>query len=81
MTAKEKANELIERLRPVLIYNVNGVGVFSLQKAKQCALIYIDEMMSLYHTPIDDGSPVISMTVETEHYKYLREVKREIESL
>ena len=43
MTPKEKANELVDRFRlNVLDYENNGLNSF---KAKQCALIAVNEMI------------------------------------
>lgn len=46
MTPKEKAKELIEKYDEMLTY------LESKSKAKQCALIAVDEIMLQYKTPI-----------------------------
>lgn len=64
MTAKEKAFELINKYSPILpYYNQKD----NLNKAKQCALIAVDEILNILF----------------QHYKidYWKEVKREIEKL
>jgi hypothetical protein len=63
MTPKEKAEELVERYDETLTY------LESKSKAKQCALIAVDEIIN-------------SMTVATSvHLPYWQEVKQEIEKL
>jgi hypothetical protein len=61
MTPQEKANELVDRFDETLTY------LESKQKAKQCALIAVDELLLLitYQPTID----------------YWNEVKHEIEKL
>ena len=65
MKAKDKAKELVDRFR---------IGDRNMKsKAKQCALICVDEMLSIYDA---EG-------YDSEDYKivYLEEVKQEIEKL
>jgi hypothetical protein len=65
MTAKEKAKELVDKFRlNVLDYEGSGMNTF---KAKQCALIAVDELLLLitYQPTID----------------YWNEVKQEIDQL
>ena len=47
MTPKQKAEELVEKFRlNVLDYENNGLNSF---KAKQCALIAVDEIIKMYN--------------------------------
>jgi hypothetical protein len=63
MTPKEKAKELVEKFRlKVLDYDGNGINGF---KAKQCALIAVEEILD------KDGY----------NNEYYQEVKQEIEKL
>ena len=63
MTAKEKAKELFDRLDETLTY------LESKSKAKQCALICVDEILG--------GSRLFYI----EDYSYWQEVKQEINKL
>ena len=64
MTPKEKANELVDRFRlNVLDYENNGLNSF---KAKQCALIAVNEMIE---------------HCNYANKWYWQEVKQEIENL
>ena len=63
MTAKEKALELVDRLDETLTY------LESKSKAKQCALICVDEILG--------GSRLFYI----EDYSYWQEVKEEINKL
>ena len=60
MTPKEKASELINRYDKTLTY------LESKAKAKQCALIAVDEVISYCHA---------------EHIQYWQGVKQEIEKI
>ena len=64
MTPKEKAQELVDKFRMnVLDYEGSGLNTF---KAKQCALIAVDEMLS-------------ECRIQSEWY--WNEVKQQIEKL
>ena len=71
MTPKEKAGELVEKYDETLTY------LESKSKAKQCALIAVDEIDDIYQklTPKDDPYYFL---LELE---YWQEVKQEIELL
>ena len=74
MKAKEKAKELVERFLALKKINPNAITrPWNWQEAKQCALICVDEMLSIYDA---EG-------YDSEDYKivYLEEVKQEIEKL
>ena len=74
MKAKEKAKELVERFLALKKINPNAITrPYNWQEAKQCALICVDEMLSIYDA---EG-------YDSEDYKivYLEEVKQEIEKL
>jgi hypothetical protein len=74
MTAKDKAKELVERFLALKKINPNAITrPWNWQEAKQCALICVDEMLSIYDA---EG-------YDSEDYKivYLEEVKQEIEKL
>lgn len=78
MTPKEKAIQIIEKYCEI-IGNKKGVLVNFLndsiwQKAKQCALIAVDEII--------EQLPEWSIDYEIqEQHKYFKEVKQEIEKL
>ena len=69
MTPKQKAEELVEKFRlNVLDYENNGLNSF---KAKQCALIAVNEILSV-------------ITNSNDYYimsNYYQQVKKEIEKL
>ena len=74
MKAKEKAKELVERFLALKKINPNAITrPYNWQEAKQCALICVDEMLSIYDA---EG-------YDSEDYKivYLEEVKQEISRL
>ena len=74
MKAKDKAIELVERFLALKKINPNAITrPYNWQEAKQCALICVDEMLSIYDA---EG-------YDSEDYKivYLEEVKQEIEKL
>ncbi len=71
MTPKEKAEELVHRYDLLQTY-VEG---FSLDDAKQCALIAVDEIIKAIPDASDDNSPY------NHELKYWQEVKQEIEKL
>jgi hypothetical protein len=68
MTPKEKAKELFTNYLILFpeFYNDLEYG-YNDVKAKQCALIAVDEILKIIHTNMED--------------KYWQEVKREIEKL
>ena len=71
MTPKEKAKELVEKFRlKVLDYGGNGINGF---KAKQCALIAVDEILNV----------VSEYTIEPFVFDidFWQEVKQELEKL
>ena len=68
METKEKADELI---RKYYTWGINKEGqTLSWLESKQCALIAVDEILSI----IDEEE-------QYRAYKYCQEVKREIENL
>jgi hypothetical protein len=72
MTSKEKAIELVDNFRlNVLDYEGSGLNSF---KAKQCALIAVDEIISHIE-------PSVSMDVISARINYWQEVKQEIKKL
>ena len=74
MKAKDKAIELVERFLALKKINPNAITrPYNWQEAKQCALICVDEMLSIYDA---EG-------YDSEDYKvvYLEEVKQEISRL
>ena len=66
MTSKEKAIELVEKYDETLTY------LESKSKAKQCALIAVDEILNALSYKISSNF---------EELKYFEEVKQEIEKL
>jgi benzoyl-CoA reductase/2-hydroxyglutaryl-CoA dehydratase subunit BcrC/BadD/HgdB len=71
MTAKDKAKELVDRYNEHMEFDTNFKD--ETNKAKNRALICVDEMLSIYDA---EG-------YDSEDYKivYLEEVKQEIEKL
>ena len=66
MEAKEKAEQLVNKM-----FNwIAGGSVIEYESAKECALIAVDEILSI----IDEEE-------QYRAYKYWQEVKREIENL
>lgn len=76
MTPKEKAKELVYK------FQKHALGIcedpIQIHNAKQCALICVDEMISLYCIHNSDD---IKVTIKTEQFDYWQEVKQEIEKL
>ena len=66
MTPKDKAKELVEKY-----------AIWSWNEAKQCALIAVDEMFEEISKWAGGGF----QEWEKERWKYLQEVKQEIEKL
>ena len=79
MTPKEKAEELIIKFLSYVDnrywYNgekVNGNADFKVEKAKECALIAVDELINnLVYSPTDYGASIT----------FWQQVKKEIEKL
>jgi hypothetical protein len=67
LTPKEKAKELIERFEKVEVVSADHIACASID-TKQCALIHVNEVLSLFIN-------------ECEDVKYYKEVKTEIEKL
>jgi hypothetical protein len=82
MTPKEKAQELFDKM--FLIIENNGM-YDDLYRAKQCALIAIDEILELketqeeYQIQYENGE--WSREIGYRYSKYWQEVKQEIEKL
>ena len=72
MTAKEKARELVDKYDDTLTY------LESKAKAKQCALIAVDQMISVL--PFTDINTSLGKYCENER-TYLEKVIHEIEKL
>ena len=70
MTPKDKAEELVAKYDETLTY------LESKSKAKQCALIAVEEILS-----IKPNNPFIVNGYYIEPKKYWQEVKQEIEKL
>jgi hypothetical protein len=68
MTPKEKAQELVEKYA----YNLWIDGVCDYDKAKQCALIAVDEILRSHHNLYG---------VNNKQVKFYSEVQQEIEKL
>tara|TARA_B110000503_G_scaffold117942_1_gene178435 strand:- start:536 stop:736 length:201 start_codon:yes stop_codon:yes gene_type:complete len=66
MTAKEKAEELVRKYDETLTY------LESKSKAKQCAIIAVDEIITSHHNLYG---------VNNKEVKFYLEVKKEIENL
>ena len=82
MTPKEKAQELYDKMH-IEIYNRDMYN--DLFRAKQCALIAVDEILELketqeeYQIQYDNGE--WSRELGYRYSKYWQEVKQEIEKL
>ena len=72
MTAKEKAEELVERFR-MNVLDWEGCSINE-HKAKQCALIAVDELINAA-TPVFDSFWPVNTT------EYWQEVKQEIKNI
>ena len=72
MTAKEKAQELVDKFRTEIL-SFLGDRIKD-QNAKRCALIAVDELIKIHYllTTTQDTSPSIN---------YWKEVKQEIQNL
>jgi hypothetical protein len=75
MEAKEKAKELVNNYRVILMQTDTDAGqeILCTSIAKQCALIAVDEILKELES-IDDGQTVIP-------YNYWQQVKTEINNL
>ena len=73
MTPEEKAQELIAKFKHPVRWKMGQQDI--VDRAKQCALIAIDELISS-HNKWDDYAQTNS-----EEYYYWQEVKQEIEKL
>ena len=70
MTAKEKANELVERFSPELPWYSEKDN---LNKSKKCALICVDEILESHYKVLIGVMPKV--------YDYWQEVKQEINKI
>jgi hypothetical protein len=81
MTPKEKARDLIDRYLDIENYNNLNLDLFcdecgmSVQSAKYCALIAVDEMIKLL-VDLSDGN--FTYVIEVMYYQ---KVKQELEKL
>jgi hypothetical protein len=70
MTPKEKARELVEKFR-LNVLDYEGCSINE-HKAKQCALIAVDEILEIVAS--DDSAIIVEL-------QFWQEVKKEIEKL
>lgn len=77
MTAKEKADELIDKMYYIGRYDdkEDYNPTMAWERAKQCALIAVDEMLNEYPSQVPKDS------YEMERHLYWQEIKQEIEKL
>jgi len=80
MTPKEKAIELIDKFENETYSLIQG------QLSKQCALIAVDEIMTLLNSSIEHFVPHFgggghTIKMPNQEYQYWQEVKQEIENL
>jgi hypothetical protein len=68
MEAKEKAKELVHRFQETMFFHVTDERI-DIEEAKQCALIAVDEILSLHKK------------VALETLEFYLEVKQEIKKL
>ena len=78
MTPKEKAKELVDKMYSVDDYDDYNAPAMQYEHARKCALIAVDEMMSVLpftaiHRSLNDYA--------IQMHKYLEKVKHEIEKL
>jgi hypothetical protein len=96
MTPKEKAEELVDKFKPHSHFWVHDLGrqkdyeIEQLENAKQCALIAVDEKISLLNEIINQSVDVyqsinttkrLCVDILNQMLKELKEVKEEIEKL
>ena len=78
MTPKEKAEELVNDFHEIICDGGSlSSKVLSYQKAKQCALIAVNEMIAF----AKHAFSYINIELATPSITYLEEVKQEIEKL
>lgn len=88
MTPQEKAKELVDKLELNIPQPTDGYYWDCTEKAKQCALIAVDEILKLNHHNVivyhrsDSSELPNNITIEemTQEY-YWTQVKQEIEKL
>jgi hypothetical protein len=74
MTPKEKAEELVDKFMDYTGFEINEQNNMSnIFSAKQCALIAVDEILESHYKLLSGVNPSV--------YKYLQELKQEIEKL
>jgi hypothetical protein len=78
MTAKEKAEELFNKMFNIPDGGFGSVGVY---EAKQCALIAVDEMLNNAGFIWGGRDTETGLSARDSYRKYLQEVKQEIEKL
>jgi hypothetical protein len=71
MTPKEKARELVDKIK--LATDEFGYININTERHKQCALIAVNEICEAIHYHYDDSTDI--------EWKYWQEVKREINNL
>ena len=91
MNQKEKAKELVDKFVPFSYYHTNEFGEYgdadkeSVENAKQCALICIDEEYKARLNEVEKVSEYIPCEVYSQQVifikKHYQEVKKEIEKL
>ena len=75
MTPKEKAFKLLERFR-LNVLDYEGASI-NTHKAKQCAIIAVDEIMKTY--PSKNGIALYENQIND--FEYWQQVKSELQSL
>jgi hypothetical protein len=74
MTPKEKAIELVDKFMDYTGFEINeNNNMSNVFSAKQCALIAVDEILESHYKLLSGVNPSV--------YKYLQELKQEIEKL
>ena len=77
MTAKEKARELVDEFQKQIFFDVTNERL-DIEEAKGCALIAVDQMISVL--PFTDINTSLGKYCEKER-AYLEEVRHEIQKL
>ena len=84
MTPKEKAKELVDKFRyDNITYKgtTTTIEVLPIGRAKQCALICVDEKQKSYLKAFKGSVSIKEMAKNKPYYLHLEEVKKEIEKL
>jgi len=73
LTAKEKAKQLVDKMKDIVMDSTDVLKIQSTKRAKQCAIIAVDEILQAidWH----------EFEVPNKQLEYWQEVKQEINNL